>query len=127
MHWYATIFLAQAGGELFSTLLMFGVIFFIFWIFLIRPQQKEFSRHQALVDSLKAGDEVVTSGGIFGKISSIDGPIVHLELGKGTKIRVDRQKVQKMQSEFEMEQRQKERSAGSKKEDKKEDKKQSES
>ena len=72
----------------------------------------------AATTSRPVGDEVVTSGGLFGKIASIDGAIIQLEIGKGTKIRVERQKVQKMQSEFEMEQRQKERAAGSKKEEK---------
>jgi preprotein translocase subunit YajC len=95
---------AQAGGGGFlETMMLLGVIFLIFWFILLRPQKKELDRHQAMIAALKAGDEVVTAGGLFGKVSAVDGSTVLLEIGKGTKIKVDRQKIQKTQEEFERE------------------------
>lgn len=86
---------APGGGEFLPTILMFGVIFLIFWVILIRPQRKEMERHQAFLAGLKIGDEVVTAGGIFGKVAAVDGPIVQLEIARGTKIKVERQRIQK--------------------------------
>ena len=65
-------------------LIMLGVFYFL----LIRPQQKRQKKHQALLKALKAGDEVITSAGIFGKISEIQGNTVTVEIAKNTKIRV---------------------------------------
>lgn len=98
----AMLIIAQqdAGGGLISTVIMFGVIFLIFWFILIRPQKKEMERHQALLSGLKAGDKVVTAGGIFGTVKSVDGPVIQLDIGRGTKIKIDRDKIQKMQEEF---------------------------
>ncbi len=107
MDWTSTI-IAQAGGGsgLMETLLLLGVIFLIFWFFMLRPQKKEYDRHQALVSSLKVGDEVVTAGGVFGKVASVDGDTVQLECNRGTKFKIDRQKIQKSVKEFEMEKEQ---------------------
>lgn len=88
------------GGELISMFVMFGFIFLIFWFILIRPQKKEMERHQELLSGLKVGDQVVTAGGVFGTIKSVDGPVIQLEIGGGTKIKIDREKVQKTQDEF---------------------------
>lgn len=90
----------DTGGGLISMLVMFGVIFLIFYFILIRPQKKEMERHQELLSGLKAGDQVVTAGGVFGTIKSVDGPVIQLEIGGGTKIKVDRDKIQKTQDEF---------------------------
>ena len=96
----APLIIAQQGGGLISTIIMFGVIFLIFWFLLIRPQKKEMERHQALLAGLKAGDKVVTAGGVFGTVKSVDGPVIQLDIGRGTKIKIDRQKIQKKQAEF---------------------------
>ena len=102
---HAIIILAQQeGGGLLPTLIMFGVIFLIFYFLLIRPQKKEMERHQALVNGLKAGDRVVTAGGLYGTVKSVDDATVELELGRDTKIRIARQKVQQMQDELEEDQ-----------------------
>lgn len=101
MNLSAPIIIAQnGGGELISMLIMFGVIFLIFWLILIRPQKKEMERHQKLLSGLKAGDQVVTAGGIFGTIKSVDGPVIQLEISGGTKIKIDREKIQKKQEQF---------------------------
>lgn len=90
----------DTGGELISMVIMFGVIFLIFWFILIRPQKKEMERHKDLLSGLKAGDKVVTAGGLLGTIKEVDGPVIQLDIGRGTKIKIDRQKIQKKQDEF---------------------------
>ena len=78
---------AAPGAGLISMLpilLMFVVIYFL----MIRPQQKQAKQQRAYLDSLKAGDEVVTNAGIYGKIVSIQEPAVTLEVARDVKIRV---------------------------------------
>ncbi len=102
---HAIIILAQQeGGGLLPTLIMFGVIFLIFYFLLIRPQKKEMERHQNLVNGLKAGDRVVTAGGLYGTVKSVDDATVELELGRDNKIRISRQKIQQMQEDLEEDQ-----------------------
>ncbi len=77
-----------AGGSfmalLFPILLMFIVIYFL----MIRPQQKEVRRHQDLVANLKKGDEVVTKGGIIGKVSGVHEQTVSIEVSRDVKLKV---------------------------------------
>lgn len=97
---YLIIAQTADGGGLMSSILMFGLIFLIFYVILIRPQKKELTRHQGLITSLKVGDEVVTTGGLIGKVSKVDGQIIHLEVARGTTIKLDRQKVHRSLEEF---------------------------
>ena len=91
----------QQGAEgIWGTVIMFAVIFLIFWFILIRPQKKEMERHQKLLSGLKKGDQVVTAGGLFGTVKSVDGPVIQLEISRGTKIKIDRQKIQRLQEDF---------------------------
>ena len=55
-----------------SSLMPFLLVLAIFWILLIRPQQKKMKEHDELVANLKIGDKVITTGGIIGKISKVD-------------------------------------------------------
>ncbi len=61
------------SGSGFAQFIPLILIFVIFYFFLIRPQQKKIKEHKAMVASLKRGDEVVTSGGIVGKIEKVLG------------------------------------------------------
>lgn len=96
METISTLTFAQgAGGSgLLSTLLMFGAMFAILYFILIRPQQKQQKKHQALLASLKRGDEVILSSGIMGKVFSVEDRIVVIEIGDKTKIKVLKQAVQ---------------------------------
>ncbi|MCC6620268.1 MAG: preprotein translocase subunit YajC [Deltaproteobacteria bacterium] len=60
----------------------------LFYFLLIRPQQKKMKQHKTMVDSLKRGDSVITSGGIFGRITAVEGNILTVEIAKGTAIRI---------------------------------------
>ena len=67
------------------------LIFVIFYFFLIRPQQKKVKEHKAMVESLKKGDKVVTSGGITGTISRvIDNDKVEVEIAENVTVEVVR-------------------------------------
>ena len=68
------------------------LIFVIFYFFLIRPQQKKVKEHKAIVESLKRGDKVITSGGITGTVERIiDNDKVEVEISENVKVEVIRQ------------------------------------
>ncbi|MDP6944753.1 MAG: preprotein translocase subunit YajC [Myxococcota bacterium] len=78
----------QPGDPGMSSLVLIMVMLVVFYFLLIRPQQKRQKKHQALLKGLNAGDEVITSSGIFGKITEIQGQTVTVEIAKNTKVRV---------------------------------------
>jgi preprotein translocase subunit YajC len=68
------------------------LIFVIFYFFLIRPQQKKVKEHKAMVESLKRGDKVITSGGVIGTVERIiDNDKVEVEISENVKVEVMRQ------------------------------------
>jgi preprotein translocase subunit YajC len=64
------------------------LIFAIMYFLLIRPQQKKAKEHQAMVAGLRRGDQVVTQGGIIGKVSKVNDGELEVEIAEGVKIRV---------------------------------------
>lgn len=68
-------------------LFMLGMLV-LFYFLLIRPQQKRMKAHKAMVEGLKRGDSVITSSGIYGRISEINGNVLTVEIAKGTNIRI---------------------------------------
>lgn len=74
----------------FAPLIFIGVIFYFL---LIRPQQKQRKEQQKLIDSLKSGDKVVTSGGIHGLITNVKDRTVLLKIADNVKIEIDRASV----------------------------------
>jgi len=85
---------APGGGGLLANFLPLILIFAIFWFLLIRPQQKRLKAHQAMVANLKKNDEVVTGGGLYGKVTKlVDEKTVELEIAKGTTVKVVRQTI----------------------------------
>ena len=72
-------------------ILMMGVMFAIFYFILIRPQVKKQKDHQSMLNKLEKGDEVITRGGLIGKISGVDNKnVVVLELQEKVRVRVPR-------------------------------------
>ncbi|CAM3086081.1 Sec translocon accessory complex subunit YajC [Sphingomonas antarctica] len=63
------------------------LIFVIFYVLLIRPQQSAAKRHKAKVDAVKKGDQVVTGGGLMGKVVRVDDTTVDVELAPGMKVK----------------------------------------
>lgn len=85
---------AAGGGSILSTVLMFGAMFAILYFILIRPQQKQQKKHQALLAGLKKGDEVILSSGIMGKVFAVEDRVVVIEINDKTKFKVLKQAVQ---------------------------------
>jgi preprotein translocase subunit YajC len=83
---------ASPGGG-FAPLLMMVVFIAIFYFLLIRPQQKKAKEHQSMVTRLSAGDEVVTSGGILGKIVEVGDSFITLEIAPNVQIKVQKFQV----------------------------------
>jgi len=80
-------------GSAFGGLLPLILIFFVFYFLLIRPQQKKVREHQRLLDALKKGDEVITSGGIHGTISAIKGNVVDLKIAEEVKVVISKSAI----------------------------------
>lgn len=81
--------LAQAaGGGWTQNLLFFAALFAIMYFVLIRPQQKQAKEQQAMLGSLKKGDDVVTSSGILGKVFAVAEREVTVEIASGVKVRM---------------------------------------
>lgn len=72
-----------------STLVMFVVIIAIMYFMMIRPQRKQQKKIETFRNGLQAGQEVVTNGGIYGKIKSIENGVVMLEIAHNVVVRVD--------------------------------------
>jgi preprotein translocase subunit YajC len=73
-----------ARPSMFEQMIPFLLIFIAMYFLMIRPQTKKAKEHQQLLKELKAGDEVVTSGGILGRIKSISDNFVAIEVGGAT-------------------------------------------
>ena len=90
---------AQSGGDAagpgplvqFMPLLL---IFIVFYFLLIRPQQQKAKAHRAMLDDLKRNDEVVTAGGLYGRVIDLGEKVLTLELDKNVRIRVERSKIE---------------------------------
>ncbi len=97
------------GGSSPLAFLPFILIFVLFYFLILRPQQKQGRKRDELLKSLKRGDNVITSGGIYGKILNIsEDDVLTLEISKGVSIRISRAGIAGIQ--------------GSEKEESKEDK-----
>jgi preprotein translocase subunit YajC len=68
-------------------------LFALMWLLLIRPQRRRAAEQTQMQDHLRAGEEILTAGGIHGTIKAIEGDIVHVEIAPGTLVRVDRRAV----------------------------------
>ena len=76
-----------------STLLLMVGFFVLFYFMLIRPQQKRAKEHKNLIASLKKGDEIVTSGGLLGKLTSVGDSFVTVQLADSVEIKVQRHAI----------------------------------
>ena len=83
---------AQAGGD-YSFLIMMVAIFAIMYFFMIRPQNKKQKEIQNFRKNLEVGQEVISAGGIYGKVKAIEDNVVVLEIASGVKIRIDKNSI----------------------------------
>jgi len=78
----------QGGGGGFSAIVPLLLMFAIFYFLLIRPQQKKAKEHREMISNLKKWDRVVTSGGIHGRITSLDEGTVTVEIADKVKVKI---------------------------------------
>lgn len=84
---------AQGGQQGYEGLIMLVLMFAIFYFLLIRPQQKRAKQHRELISALKPGDQVVTAGGIHGKVAAVEESAVTLEVATGVKMKLNRSSI----------------------------------
>ena len=79
-----------AIAQFLPLILIFGIMYFL----LIRPQQKKLKEHKAMVEALRRGDQIVTQGGVIGKVTKVkEGDEVEVEIADGVKVRVVRSTI----------------------------------
>jgi len=81
----------QAGGI--AGFLPIIILFAIFYFLLIRPQQKKAKEHKEMITNLKKGARIITSGGIYGTIQSLDDTTIGIEIAEKVKIKISRGNV----------------------------------
>ena len=81
------------GGSPFPSLIMLVVLFGLFYMLLIRPQQKRQKEHKQMTEKIAKGDEIVTQGGMLGRITKVGDSFLNLEVAEGTEIRIQRTAV----------------------------------
>jgi preprotein translocase subunit YajC len=83
---------APAGGAMFN-LLFIGGMFLLFYLILWRPQAKRAKEHRELVGGLSKGDEVLTSGGILGRITKVSDDYVTVEVAEGVEVNLQKSAI----------------------------------
>lgn len=63
------------------------LIFVVFWFLIIRPQSKRMKEHKAKIDAVKRGDQIVTGGGLVGKVTKVEDSFVEIELAANVKVK----------------------------------------
>jgi preprotein translocase subunit YajC len=84
---------ASQPGELWTTLLFPVFLIAIFYFLMIRPQTKRAKEHKQMVEALKKGDEVVTGGGVLGRITEVGENFLQVEVADGVQLRVQKQSI----------------------------------
>lgn len=96
---FMTLFLQGAqpqqrpGGNLVTALIPFILVFVIFYLLIIMPTRKKQKKHQQVVDQLKPGDKIITSGGIFGTVMGVQKDRIELKIAANVKIDITKSAV----------------------------------
>lgn len=93
---------AGSAGDAFTSFVPLILIFAIMYFLLIRPQQKRAKEHKAMIEAIRRGDQIITQGGIIGKVSKVkeDGEL-EVEIAEGVRVRVVRATVAQVVSKTE--------------------------
>jgi preprotein translocase subunit YajC len=81
---------APAGGSSLMSMLPLVLMFVVLYFVMIRPQMKKQKEHKAMIDAVAKGDEVVTTGGLLGKITKVGDVYLSLELASGVEVQCQR-------------------------------------
>ena len=79
---------APGGGGAFIVQILPLLVFVIFYFLMIRPQQRRMKQHQATIAAVQKGDQVITAGGIRGKVTKVADDEVEVEIAQGIKVRI---------------------------------------
>ena len=79
---------SSGSAAFFVQILPLLFVFVIFYLLMIRPQQRRMKQHQATIAAVQKGDQVVTAGGVFGKVAKVSDEEVEVEIAQGVKVRV---------------------------------------
>ena len=90
---YAHAQVAAQQPSMLASFIPLILIFLIFYFLLIRPQQKKQKEHKVLLDSIQRGDEILSSGGILGKVIKVDNDKLTVEISKGVNVTIIRSTV----------------------------------
>jgi len=97
MSFFISDAMAQAAGggsaDMLTSFAPLILIFIVFYFLLIRPQSKRQKEHKQMIAELGKGDEVVTSGGLYGKVTDLGDSFVQLEVAEGVEVKVQRHAV----------------------------------
>ncbi len=81
---------AGAGSSLAANVIQILLIFLVFYLLLIRPQQKKMKQHEEELKAIKVGDEVITAGGLYAFVRGVNGDDLTLEISKGVEVKAHR-------------------------------------
>ena len=81
---------AEGGGNPVAAFMPLILMFVIFYFLLIRPQQKKAKQHKETLAGLTKGDKIITSGGLYGRITSVEGDVLTVDLGNELQVEVNR-------------------------------------
>lgn len=87
---------AAPGASVAANLIQILLIFVVFYLLLIRPQQKKMKQHEAELKAIKVGDQVITGGGLYAKVKTIDGDDLTLEISKNVEVRAHRYTIREV-------------------------------
>jgi len=81
------------GGSLFMSMLPVLLIFVVFYVLVLRPQNKRLQEHRTMIDGLQRGDKVVTGGGLVATVRKVEGDEITLELSPGVEVQAVRSTI----------------------------------
>jgi len=84
------------GASIGANLIQILLIFLVFYLLLIRPQQKKMKQHEAELKAIKIGDEVITGGGLYATVKSINDDDLTLEISKGVEVKAHRYTIREV-------------------------------
>jgi len=89
---FSILLQAAAGSSYMQFIPLIGIIV-VFYFFMIRPQQKKAKDQKKFIDEVKKGDDVVTIGGIYGRVAEIEGDTISLEVERGGRIKMSKSAI----------------------------------
>ncbi len=105
LEWFESTAWAQAGGAAgpagnpLISFIPFILIFVIFYFLLVMPQQKKMKKRKAMIEALKKGDRVTTTGGIIGTVTNLSPDVVTIQIAEGVRVKVLRSYLEDVQTD----------------------------